>query len=159
MTTPQDFREVFLYEPETGRLLWRVSKAGPGAKAGREAGSVKSDGRYRTVFTFGHRWYVHRVAWEMTFGPIPPELCIDHINGNGLDNRLINLRVVTRSLNQRNRRRSKVNRTGVTGVHHHGNAFVAECAGEYLGRFRTVAEAAVARNAAALRKNYLLRKD
>lgn len=159
MTGTPNFHDVFLYEPDTGRLLWRVNKVGPGARVGREAGSVRADGRYRTVFTAGHRWYVHRVVWQMTFGPIPPSLCIDHINGNGLDNRLINLRMVTRSLNQRNRRRSKVNRTGVTGVHHHGDAFVAVCAGEYLGRFRTVAEAAAVRNASAIRKNYLLRKD
>jgi hypothetical protein len=37
----------------------------------------------------------HRVIWESEHGPVPPGLEINHRNGNKLDNRLINLEVVT----------------------------------------------------------------
>lgn len=42
---------------------------------------------------------------------------IDHINGNGLDNRRRNLRFSTKSQNQMNQRLSKANTSGVKGVH------------------------------------------
>jgi hypothetical protein len=50
-------------------------------------------------------------------GPIPPGHHIDHINGNKLDNRRENLRVVSASVNQANRKRlNKNNSSGMRGV-------------------------------------------
>lgn len=45
---------------------------------------------------------MHRSIWEHTHGPIPPKMQVDHINGDRLDNRLYNLRVVSNRENQQN---------------------------------------------------------
>lgn len=139
--------DYFSYDPKTGVLSWRVKRPGPKTVIGKEVGSVKSDGRYRSVVLFHKRYYTHRIVWEMVNGPIPLGMCIDHVDGNGLNNRLSNLRITTLSGNQRNRRISKNSRTGVPGVNHHGNGkgFCVTCAGKYIGYFIDINQAIQAR--------------
>ena len=50
----------------------------------------------------GKMHYVHRLLWEEAHGPIPEGMVIDHINGDPNDNRLENLRCVTRGQNKQN---------------------------------------------------------
>lgn len=68
----------------------------------------------RTLRNAGHKTNValHRVLLDIT----DPRIQVDHINGNGLDNRRINLRLATASENQWNRRRRAVNASGFKGV-------------------------------------------
>lgn len=58
-----------------------------------------------------NRIYMHRFIMDC-----PTDMEIDHINGNTLDNRRSNLRIVTRSENLRNRRVFKNNKCGFKGV-------------------------------------------
>jgi len=92
------FKELFTYED--GRLYWAV-RTGRRAKVGDRAGCFKKDG-YRRVQVYGKRILEHRVIYEMHHGPIPEGMEIDHINGIRDDNRIENLRVVTRTENQHN---------------------------------------------------------
>jgi len=56
----------------------------------------------------------HELAWVVHFGIWPTE--IDHIDGDGLNNKLTNLREVTRLENNKNHRRQSNNTSGVSGV-------------------------------------------
>ncbi|SRR6266487_2302711 len=47
------------------------------------------------------------------------DLVVDHIDGNPLNNQKKNLRIVSESENQRNRKISKNNKTGIQGVCYH----------------------------------------
>ena len=60
---------------------------------------------------------MHRVVWAWHHGRLPT-MQIDHINGNGFDNRIENLREVSQSENMRNQHRQwKPNKdTGLPGV-------------------------------------------
>jgi len=89
------------YDPETGEVT-------------RVIGTRTSNG-YLTFKVGRKRFSLHRVIWFMETGEWPEY--IDHINGNGLDNRWDNLRSVNKSENSRNCKRSKANATGITGVY------------------------------------------
>jgi len=71
---------------------------------------------YYVVFLHKKGYTAHRVIWEMHNGPIPDDLMIDHINGDSSDNRLPNLRLVTKRVNARNQKKRSCNTSGVTGV-------------------------------------------
>lgn len=58
---------------------------------------------------------MHRLIAER-MGILIPEIGIDHINGNRLDNRRSNLRVASQQLNTSNSHKSKLNTSGYKGV-------------------------------------------
>jgi len=61
------------------------------------------------------RGYLHRVVWKLVHpGNVPRRL--DHINQNGLDCRIRNLRPATNGENLRNHGRNSNNKSGYKGV-------------------------------------------
>lgn len=61
----------------------------------------------------------HRIIWEMFNGPIPEGMQIDHEDGNGLNNSLSNLRLVSLNENLKNKSKYSNNSSGCTGVSWH----------------------------------------
>lgn len=59
---------------------------------------------------------VHRIIFLLIHGKIDPSMIIDHIDGDGLNNRPDNLRQVTHSDNRRNLSKDKRNISGLTGI-------------------------------------------
>jgi hypothetical protein len=92
--------------------------------------------------------YMHRLVLGLDFGD---GRRVDHINGNGLDNRRENLRLATPMLNSGNARR-KSKTTGFKGVYKDKKKFVAGCGGTRSGPFDTAIEAAREYDAMALRR-------
>lgn len=118
--------ECLVYDPESGILTWRVrplehfknehaGKTWNTRYSGTRAGWPRGDG-YLCVFLSGAKYYVHRLAWKMMNGHWPPAQ-IDHINQDRVDNRLSNLREVTKQENSRNASLRCDNSSGVTGVY------------------------------------------
>ena len=93
----------------------------------------------------GRRVHLHRAILNA-----PRNLHVDHINGNGLDNRRSNLRLATTAQNNQNRDKYKNNTTGYKGVSQQRGRrrFRAQIyvngRAIYLGWYETAIEAALA---------------
>ncbi len=142
---------VFSYAD--GELLWKAGKQGRGCVAGRCAGTKTIRG-YVAVTVDGKKHYAHRIIWEMFNGQINNGLCIDHIDGNGSNNRIENLRLVSLSQNQRNAKTPKNCRLGIIGVYPKANGFAVQCAGEYIGFYGDFFQACCARKSAEIGNHF-----
>jgi hypothetical protein len=104
--TAKQLCQILQYDPETGHFKWRSGK-----KAGQVAGWVSGIG-YHQLFINYRQYYAHRLAWLYMTGVMPTSE-IDHINGDRLDNRWLNLREVTHANNVVNRGVSKTKKSGL----------------------------------------------
>jgi hypothetical protein len=113
MITPEELCKIFDYNPETGLLFWKVRNS-KRVKIGDVAGHKTPENRV-LVGIHGKTYKAHRVIWAIVTGKWP-EFMIDHINGDGCDNRLCNLREATKSQNMMNVGIIKSNTSGFRGV-------------------------------------------
>lgn len=165
--------ETFLrYDPDTGELTRKAldnrSAAWNKRYANQPTGVVNKDingkPRYIYVYIDGKFYPAHRLAWRLFYG-CQPIGYIDHINGNGLDNRIDNLRCVTPSENAKNRKIRPENRSGLSGVvwsgtHEKWLASVRNNKKQIsLGAFRDFFEAACARKSAETTCGYHANHD
>lgn len=114
------------------------------------------DGRYyaqRCYDDLGNRvsQRMHRVILCLT----DPNMIVDHIDGNGLNNKISNLRIANAVQNAQNRKKANIDdATSIyKGVYFANKKWVATIAANhkryYLGRFKTETQAAAAYNTAA----------
>jgi hypothetical protein len=104
-------KELLNYDPDTGLFAWRQRRGG--AKEGPVKGCDNGKG-YLSLQINRKRYYLHRLAWFYTHGQWPSEL--DHINRDKSDNRIFNLRIVSRRQNNFNTGLRKDNTSGHKGV-------------------------------------------
>lgn len=120
MITAERLRQVVQYDPETGVFI-RLEKhpnAPAGSVAGYSAPVQNSQLRYWCIKIDNKKYSAHRLAWLYIHGNFPSRH-IDHIDGNGTNNAIANLREATRSENMQNRRLHSNNTSGMRGVMWH----------------------------------------
>lgn len=161
--------ESFKYSPEDGALIWRKRPSDHFATisgwkrfnsrfAGKVAGTVNGQG-YIQVKINGVAHNAHRIAWAI-HNSIWPDGEVDHISGDKLDNRAVNLRLVSHAENCKNQRLSTANNSGRTGVSldKRDGTWCAYIMGPdkqiYLGRSKDLNEVALLRESAERELGY-----
>ena len=143
-------RELFIYDPGSGVFTRRIATGRHGRhRAGVVAGTREKRG-YILISVDGLQYMAHRLAWLYVHGEMP-STDIDHINNVKDDNRIANLRLVTRKQNMQNVLFHKHNTSGFKGVSWHAprskwRAYIfCDYKQIHLGLFDTKEAAAAAR--------------
>lgn len=109
----------FVYdETSPSCLRWKVDRYAGGlllVAAGDLAGTIGGQVYYRVQLD-GKVYSVHLIIWEMLRGEIPESFEVDHEDRDETNNRIGNLRLVTKSVNCRNRRLRSDSKTKINGV-------------------------------------------
>lgn len=153
MLTQERVHEVLRYEPDTGEFYW-IKAVNSRSRPGKRAGCVDAEGEYRKIRLDKKEYSEHRLAWFYVHGVWPKQL-IDHIDNNGLNNKLTNLREANHRQNGCNRSLGRNNTSGAKGVIRRGKRFEAQVRSHgkfvYCGMHDTLEEAKEARDEAAAR--------
>ncbi|WJZ70034.1 HNH homing endonuclease [Pantoea phage PA-1] len=162
--------ECFIFDHINGLIFWksrpphhfkshRETKLINTRQAGKQAGCVGRDGYLRVRFN-GRSHLIHRVIWQMIYGEIPESMQVDHINHNRTDNRVSNLRLVSKKENLKNKSRSRLNTTGESGISFRKDSgkFLARISidgkRKSLGSFETLEDALLARKKEMEKQGY-----
>ena len=140
--TACEVKALLDYDAINGLLIWRVNY--PRVKAGQEAGYLLQRG-YVGIRIGGCEYKAHRIAWLHYYGEWPKG-DIDHIDHDKTNNRIGNLRDVSRMVNTQNKRKARADSTtGLLGVSRNGSGFKASIQingkRKSLGTYRTPDEA------------------
>lgn len=161
-TLTQDrLKELLHYCPETGVFTWLIKPYKQPMNVGDVAGSKSKDNQtyYISIKLNKKSYKAHRLAFLYMTGAWP-RYQIDHDDGNGLNNKWLNLNDATAGDNQKNRRRNKNNKSGLTGVFFdtQSNKLKAQIkvnsVNMHLGYFIDFFEACCARKSAENKHNF-----
>jgi hypothetical protein len=147
MLTQARLKELLHYNPDTG-IFTNLTKRGSAVKIGGVAG-YNCNG-YIYIQIDYERYGAHRLAWLYVYGEFSKKF-IDHINEIRVDNRIINLRLVTHQENSHNVSSPHIdNCSGYRGVSWHKGAkkwqvrIAINGRQKHLGVFNTVEQASEA---------------
>lgn len=141
LPSQEELLSLFYYKD--GGLYWKVNKQK--ALKDSKAGFVCKTHGYYFIRVNTKLYREHRLIWKMLKGVDPVEL--DHINRNKTDNRIENLREVTRTENNINQNVRKDNISGCRGVSWHSQRqrwrvyLHINGSRKYLGSYREFSEA------------------
>lgn len=127
---------------DLSQFSWWANKCGRKWRAVR---SYRKDGKCK-------KEYMHRriLSWQIWLLRNHFKCEVDHINGNPLDNRKSNLRLCTHRQNIQNRCGNHIRKSSkYKGVCRHKGKWMARICDNYLGRFKSEKDAALAYDAAA----------
>lgn len=96
--TVDELRRNLDYNPDTGIITWKIARSK--MKSGSVAGYVQHRGYLQIKFN-NVAYTAQIIAWVLYNGEYPNGE-MDHINGIRTDNRICNLRAVTKRENQQN---------------------------------------------------------
>ena len=158
--TQNKLKRLLDYEPSTGVFTWKVT-LGSRAIAGSTAGCKATNGggkSYLVIRVHDILNGAHRLAWLHVNGSWPAHR-IDHIDGNGTNNRSGNIREATYKEDTRNHRLQRNNTSGTCGVdwsHGKWRARISGANGKiiYLGVFIKKDDAIAARKVAEEKNGY-----
>lgn len=151
-----DFHHAFHLDEENGKLFWKNPPKQHAQRVGKEAGCLAiGKGKNKTY------WYVRlnnqtfkrsRVVFYMKYGRWP-SVCIDHIDGDSLNDRPNNLREATYVQNAQNQKPRRNKKSGLPqGVTHYQSGYRAQIflnkKRMVLGQFKTSEAASEAYQAA-----------
>lgn len=160
MISVSELRQLLDYDPQTGIFTWKLPgrRMRVGAIAGNTSRDVGRNTAYVTIRINHRGYYAHRLAWFYVYGSWPSGQ-IDHIDLDGTNNRMANLRLATVKQNAANSPARKNNRLGVKGVRlRKGGSYEARInvnskASVVIGYYKTASEAHAA-YLSALEKAY-----
>jgi len=150
MIDQETVKKIFYYDAESGMLLWRNGN-GRNVNPWQQANSLNSSGYY-AVKIQNKSYRVHRLIWLYVNGKFP-DGDIDHKNRIRNDNRLCNLRDVSRTDNAQNISLPKHNKSGHIGVswiksHNCWTVYVkVNKKNKWLGYYKNLDDAVAARKA------------
>lgn len=137
-----DLKELFYYDGENLRWLAPTSNR---VKIGAIVGTFSAG--YLSTYVNNKSYQAHRLIWELHNEPIPVGFIVEHKDGNGLNNKLDNLRLCTQAENVLNTKVSKNSKTKVKGVIYDAkrNKYRAQISLNkklhFLGRFSRIEDA------------------
>lgn len=112
------FDKYFQLDPESPTGLILKDSDTDFKAIGKPCGYMKKPGSksYWAISKDNIEYYVHRIVYTLYHGDFDPNLIINHIDGNGLNNSIENLELVTLRLNSLECKDSKNSTTGHNGV-------------------------------------------